>query len=297
MHHSRGYALFMVLVILFVMGFIALDNSRYLTDSMKWQAHLHHKRLNLDWQLESAINCLAIHTISLHTLPAAQCVQDGNTNLSVVAQETKNQFKLQADQGSIASSAVMTLGEMEHDVAIASNEALPQGVLGSSIFVGPSVVANFFGYAELNLLKPRWGEEIEVMSKQACGDDLLLKSASGARSFVINGHCSISTYHWDQLTVLSSAEPFFLLFVGGDLALSGTQTLQGVIVVWHSEEESFDVNIVANPKIEGGLLLDLSAPILFEQGSLEVVENEAHLMASRFRFAKREWLKGSWRDF
>ncbi|MEZ9590111.1 hypothetical protein AB4302_03965 [Vibrio breoganii] len=297
MHHSRGYALFMVLVTLFVMGFIALDNSRYLTDSMKWQTHLHHKRLNLDWQLESAINCLAIYTISLHTLPTAQCAQDGNTNLSVEAQETKNQFKLQADQGSIASSAVMTLGEMEYDVAIASNQALPLGVLGSSIFVGPSVVSYFFGYTDLNPLKPRWGEEIEVTSKQACGDDLLLKSANGARSFVISGHCSISTYHWDQLSALSSSEPFFLLFVGGDLAFSGTQTLQGVIVIRHSEEESFDVSIVENPKIEGGLLLKLSAPLLLEQGVLEVVENEAHLMTSRFRFAKREWLKGSWRDF
>ncbi|MFS1985167.1 hypothetical protein BCU00_015255 [Vibrio breoganii] len=107
MHHSRGYVLFLVLVLLFVMGFIALDNSRYLTDSMKWQALLHHKRLNLDWQLESAINCLAIHTTSLHTLPTAQCAQDGNTNLSLEAQEMKNQFKLQADQGSIARAALL----------------------------------------------------------------------------------------------------------------------------------------------------------------------------------------------
>ncbi|GEM78727.1 hypothetical protein VSU01S_09720 [Vibrio superstes NBRC 103154] len=297
MHHSRGYALFVVLVILFVMGFIALDNSRYLTDSIKWQAHLHHKRLDLDWQLESAINCLAIHTVSLHTLPTAQCVQDDNTNLLVEAQETKNQFKLQADQGSIASSALMKLGEMEHDVAIASNHALPQGVFGSSILVEPSVVSHFFGYTDLNFLKPRWGEEIEVTTKQACGDYLLLKSANGGRSFVISGHCSISAYHWDQLTVLSSNEPFSLLFVDGDLAFSGSQTLQGIITIWHSEEESYEVSIVANPKIEGGLLLKLSAPILLEQGGLEVVENEAHLMASRFRFAKREWLKGSWRDF
>ncbi|GEA49300.1 hypothetical protein VIN01S_01040 [Vibrio inusitatus NBRC 102082] len=297
MHHSRGYTLFIVLSVLFVMGFFALDNSRYLTDSIKWQAHLHHKRLNLDWQLESVINCLAIHTVSLQALPTAQCVKDDSTHLSVVAFETKNQFKLQADQGTLASSAVMQLGKMQYDVAIASNRVLPEGVWGSSVLVEPSVISNFFGEDDIGVLKLRWGKEIEVTLKQACGDEILLHSANGARSLIINGDCSISPYHWDQLTVLSTTDPFFLLFVGGDLGFSGSQWLQGVIAIWHSEEEYHEVNIAGNLRIEGGLLIDTSTSILLEQGSLDVVENEGHLMMSRFKFAKREWLNGSWRDF
>lgn len=287
----------MVLGVLFVLGFIALDNSRYLTDSIKWQAHLHHKRLNLDWRLESTINCLAIHTASSHTLPTAQCAKDGDTNIAVEALESKNHFKLKADQGSIASSAVMQLGEMEHDVAIASNRALPEGVLGSSVLIEPSVISSFFGYDDIGSLKQRWGKETVITSKQSCGDQLIQQSVSGVRSLTINGHCFISSYHWDQLAVLSTIEPFFLLFIGGDLSFSGNQTLQGIIAIWHPEEEYYQVSITGSPKIDGGLLIELSAPVLLEQAGLEVVGNEAHLVASRFRFAKRDWLKGSWRDF
>ncbi|GAB7218274.1 hypothetical protein [Vibrio comitans] len=297
MYHNRGYALFMVLSVLFVMGFLALDNSRYLTDSIKWQAHLHHKRLELDWHLESILNCLAIHTVSSQTLPTAQCEKEGTTNLAMEAFESKNQFKLQADQGTIASSAVMQLGEMEHDVAIASNRDLAEGVWGSPVVVEPWVISRFFGYDDIGLFKQRWEKEIEVASRQTCGDELLQQGANGARSLIINGHCSIDSYHWDQLTVLSTTEPFFLLFIGGDLDVSGNQILQGVIVIWHSDEEYYEFNITGNPKIEGGLLINLSAPILLEQGGLEVVVNETYLRASRFRFAKRDWLKGSWRDF
>ncbi|CAM3029935.1 hypothetical protein [Vibrio rarus] len=311
MKHHNGFVLLMVLSTLFILGFVMLENARYVTDAIRWQAQLQIKRVYLDWQLESAIHCTALHLTSLQLSESAECLIEQNLQITIEQQPQVNQIKLQvqadtashwsstaiANNGSyksIATSTIMQLGKQENNAAIISNQPLPSAVLGSSITIVPSALMTFYDYADSEQLRLRWGSELLLSEASMCGSELLAQVQQSYTDIVITGSCSISDYYWDQLAVASQSTALNLLFVGPDIELSGSNTLYGIVAVWQKQGT---LTIGGNLRIEGGLLLQTPTMMEVKQGGVSVMENSQYLMASRFKFAKRSWLQGSWRDF
>ncbi|OBT16922.1 hypothetical protein A9264_10025 [Vibrio sp. UCD-FRSSP16_10] len=295
----------MVLSALFVLGFVALENSRYLTDSLRWQAHTHVKRSYLDWELESAINCTAVHlsyvqyasqaSSSQNILPPDECITDGNIGISIEKQDEVNQFKIASQADNTATSAIVRLGNMKQDAAVISNLAITTSLLASSEFVEPSALLTFYGHTSVEQLQSRWGEELNITAAAQCGYEILARIQQSETILLVIGDCSINQSQWNQIALASQDKPLYLLFMGELLQLSGTGTLHGVLALWQTDEGKLIID--GDPHIQGGLILQLSAPIESLSGEISVIEDSELLLESRFRFSQRSWVRGSWRDF
>ncbi|WP_172972774.1 hypothetical protein [Vibrio sp. B1Z05] len=298
MHSNKGYVLLTVLSLLFVLGFLALDNARYLANALSGQSYMYQRRASLDWELESMLNCQAMHLSVIQNLPNNECDNDAEVQVVIEPQQAANQYKIEAHKESIATSAVIQFGDMDQDYAVISNFALDSAFTATSSLVEPSALLSFYAYNDIALLQPRWGSTLEVTSKQTCGSELLTYlTQTASTDIVIEGSCAINLMQWQQVVARSQQAPLNLLFVGDSIELMVSGTLRGILAIWQQTESTQTVVMQGTLSIDGGLQLHLAEPMDTSQAELLVLENTYSLQEARVKFAKRSWLQGSWRDF
>ncbi|GAD78395.1 hypothetical protein [Vibrio ezurae] len=297
MNSNKGYVLLMVLTLLFVLGFLALDNARYLANAISSQSYMYQKRARLDWQLESMLNCVAVYLSSMQPPSTDDCPKAPEIQVLIEPLSQRNQFQIQVSKNSVATSAVMQLGEREQDYAMISNIAVSHSYSTTSSLVDPAGLLSFYGYDSIESLQHRWGSVLEVASKPTCGDELLARLQQSQRDVVIKGSCAVSAQQWQQMTNISQLTPVNLLFIGSSFDLSVSSTLQGVLAIWQTESVDMQVNITGSLSIDGGLHLHLLQVIEASEPGWVIRENTQRLQEARFKFAKRSWRVGSWRDF
>ncbi|CAM4101790.1 hypothetical protein [Vibrio neonatus] len=298
MHSNKGYVLLTVLSLLFVLGFLALDNARYLANALSGQSYMYQRRASLDWELESMLNCQAMHLSVIQHLPSNECDNEAEVQVVIEPQQAANQYKIEAHKESIATSAVIQFGDMEQDYAVISNLALDSAFTATSSLVEPSALLSFYAYDDIASLQQRWGSTLQVTSKQTCGSELLTYlTQTASTDIVIEGSCAINLMQWQQIMARSQQTPLNLLFVGDSIELMVSGTLRGILAIWQQTESTQAVVMQGTLSIDGGLQLHLAEPMDTSQAELLVLENTHSLQEARVKFAKRSWLQGSWRDF
>lgn len=319
----KGFVLLSTLSLLFFVGLALLSNTRALTSSLLWQVHLTEKRSQLDWELESALNCLAMSVVSPTKFDTEACGTDVGVTFSVTKSSQENHYQLSAFKAEAVTRAELKLGDLSRNIAVLSRSSILGALSSTSSLTTQTPLALFTGYSAMSDLKSRVQRQLEIDDPNVCGAQLVSALSEGHHALWIDGDCQISLGEWNVLASASQIEPLALFFVEGKLLIEGTETLHGLLAMTYRDgiespasgvdsegwavfslhdpnlaiPNDTSVQLLATPHIVGGVIFDRPSSTVFIHDSASVTENEGVLMRTRFMVAKRGWVKGSWRDF